>query len=166
MSEFENMGKLAWEIIQANRPVVNEQADFVNAVPKGAEWADLSEPHGTNYFNWEWLGPGLILHDFTFSMQIAWTYGAHYKGGGAYLTNAVVRMLDYDIGMGGYHINISCRVGHIENAGSETAPVPRIPIDVSLSWSNWLSGGGGTNRFIVQGNGAGHAKYDDSSYEP
>ncbi|MDT5030229.1 MAG: hypothetical protein QOC94_400 [Actinoplanes sp.] len=166
MSEFENMGKLAWEILSSNRPTVNEQSDFVNAIPKGAEWADLSAPAGANHFDWEWRGPGLIISDFWFVMQIEWTYGARYHGGGAYLTNAVVRIIDRSIGLGGYNINISCRVGHIENVGTETAPVPRIPIDVSLGYSNWLYGGGGTNRFQVQGDGAGHAHYDSNSYEP
>jgi hypothetical protein len=166
VSEFENMGKLAWEILTSNRPTVNEQSDFVNAIPKGAEWSDLSAPAGSNHFDWEWKGPGLVFSDFWFVMQIEWTYGARYRGGGAYLTNAVVRIIDRSIGIGGYNINISCRVGHIENVGTETAPVPRIPIDVSLGYTNYLYGGGGTNRFLVQGDGAGHAHYDNNSYEP
>ena len=165
MTDFVTTGKFAWEILTANRPTVNEQSDFVNAIPKGAEWSDLSAPLGSNYFTWEWKGPGLIMHDFWFDMQIEWTYGARYRGGGAYLTNAIVRITDKSIGVGGYNINISCRVGHIENVGSERAPVPRIPIDVSLGYTNWLSGGGGTNRFHVQGDGGGHAWYDDNSYD-
>jgi hypothetical protein len=167
VSEFENLGKLAWEVVKSNRPVLNEQSDFVNAIPKGAEWGDLTPPYGTNHFNWEWRGPGILSADFWFEMQIEWTYGAHYHGGGAYLTNVVVRILDHYIGMGGYEININCRVGHIENASHvDKALMPQIPIDVSLAYTNWFYGGGGTNRFVVQGNGAGDAHWDPHSYEP
>jgi len=166
MSEFEAVGKLAWEILTANRPTVNEHADFISAIPKGAEWSELSEPAGSNHFDWEWRGPGLVIADFWFVMQLEWHYGVRYHGGGAYLTNVKARMLDKSIGLGGYNINISCQVGNIENAGTERAPVPRIPIDVTLDYTNWLSGGGGTCRFIVQGDGAGHAHYDNHSYEP
>jgi hypothetical protein len=166
VSDFDNLGKFAWEVVTSNRPKVNATADFVNAIPKGVEWADLSAPAGTNYRNWDWRGPGLVLKDFNFSMQLSWTYGARYRGGGAYITNASVTVLDHSIGLGGYEINISCRVGNIENAGSERAPVPRIPMDVSISWTNWFSGGGGTNRFEIWGNGPISARYDDESYEP
>src|SRR4051794_24807899 len=102
MSEFENLGKYAWEVVKANRPKVNTEVDYVNAIPKGAAWADLSAPADTNYFKWDWHGPGLVFKDFIFSMQLSWTYGAHYRGGGAYITNAVVTVLDYDVGIGGY----------------------------------------------------------------
>jgi len=163
---FDNLGKFAWEVVKANRPKVNVSADYVNAIPKGAEWNDLTAPAGTNYQKWKWLGPGLILHDFEFVMQLSWTYGARYRGGGAYITNATVTVNDYDVGIGGYDIDISCRIGNIENFGSERAPIPAIPIDVTLKWSNWLSAGGGTNRFKVYGHGDYSAYYDDDSYEP
>ena len=168
MSDFLNTGKFAWEVIQANRPVVNESADYVNAIPLNAKWEDMSPPVGTNYRTWEWLGPGLILHDFTFKMQLSWTYGARYKGGGAYITNAAVTVLNHDVGIGGYQINVNCRVGNIEaaNGSTPTAPIPNIPIDVSLSFTNWFFGGGGTNRFTVQGNGGVTSRWDGNSYEP
>ncbi|GAA0805755.1 hypothetical protein [Spirilliplanes yamanashiensis] len=161
--KFTNWGKFAWDILKDNRPAVNTEADYVNAVPANASWADLSAPHGTNHFTWKWVGPGWIIRDFWFDMMLSWTYGARWRGGGAYITNAVVTVTDYSVGVGGYDIRIACRVGNIENGGSETAPYPRIPIDVSIGYSNWLYGGGGTCRFLVAGTGAGNATYDSSA---
>ncbi|MGE0138373.1 MAG: hypothetical protein AB7L17_15280 [Ilumatobacteraceae bacterium] len=169
MSEtFLNTGKFAWEIVQANRPVVNVTSDYVNAIPEGARWEDLSPPAGTNYHTWEWLGPGLVLHDFSFTMQLSWTYGVRYRGGGAYISNAAVTVLNHDVGVGGYQISINCRIGNIDPASGSTprAPIPNIPIDVSLSFTNWFYGGGGTNRFTIQGNGGSTSRWDGNSYEP
>ncbi len=166
--EFTALGKFAWDVVTSNRPKVNVSADYIAAIPKGAEWNELSAPVGESFFRWDWHGPGLILKDFIYEMEVRWKYGATYKGGGAYITNAVVTVLDYDVGIGGYEINISCRIGNIEPAfnSKPNAPVPNIPIDVTLAWTNWFSAGGGTNRFEIRGTGGGSEKYDDESYEP
>ena len=163
--ELAALGKLAWDILAANRPTVNEHSDYISVLPKGAEWSDLSAPLGTNHYEWVWLGPGYIMHDFEFVLRLEWTYGARYRGGRAFVPNAVVKIVDHNIGFGGYNININCRVGHIENVGSDRAPVPRIPIDVSLSYTNWLSGGGGTCSFHIQGDGTGYGTFDRNSHQ-
>jgi len=158
-SELAAVGKLAWEIVTSNRPTVNETSDYISVLPKGAEWSELTAPTGLNTIEWVWLGPGILLHDFEFVLRLEWTYGARYHGGGAFVPNAVVKVLDHNVGLGGYHVDIACRIGHIENVGSDKAPVPRIPIDVSLSYTNWFSGGGGTCSFHIQGDGAAFVTY-------
>lgn len=166
MSDFLNTGKFAWEVIKENRPVVNASVDYVNAIPLGTTWEDLDAAKGTNRIKWDWYGPGLVMRDFTFTMEISWSFGARYNGGGAYIPNAVVTVLNHDVGIGGYMINVNCRVGNIENAGSPTAKIPKIPVDVSISFTNWFFGGGGTNRFELYGDGRYSAAWDGNSYEP
>lgn len=166
MSEFLNTGKFAWQIIQANRPVVNTDSDYVNAIPVGTTWGDLDQAAGTNDIEWVWKGPGIVLRDFEYHMQLSWSYGATYRGGGAYIPNAVVTPLSHNVGPGGYQINVSVRIGNIENAGTPTAKVPMIPIDVSLAYTNWIWGGGGTNRFVIYGDGRYSSRWDGDSYEP
>ncbi len=165
---FVNLGKFAWEVVKDNRPKVNLSADYVNAVPKDVPWDQLSAPVGTNTDRWKWRGPGWLSDDFWFLMELSYTYGSRYRGGGAYITNATVNVIDHYVGLGGYHIDITCKIGNVEPAPNSrtNAPVPRIPIDVSLSYTNWLWGGGGTNRFEIWGTGQRSSKWDDMSYEP
>jgi hypothetical protein len=166
MTDLVAVGKTAWDIVVASQSTMNEQTDFIGVVPKGAE-NELTGGGGVNHFDWEWKGPGIILHDFWFLMQLEWSYGARHKGGGAFMTRAVVRLLDWNIRISGYHVTIKCRTGPVENVGTDLAPVSMVPIDVSMTWNHGIGGmSGGTNRFRIRGDGAGHASYDDNSYEP
>jgi hypothetical protein len=158
-----NAGKFAWDIIKDNRPVVTESSGFANAIPKGAAWEELTAYQDTNHFSWRWNGPGLIWKDFVFDMRINWSFGAHYHGGGAYITNCWVDILNDDVGVGGYHIDMIARTGNPQNVGSPTAPIAELPVSVTLRYSNWLWGWSGTCSFLVRGNGAGNAEYSDNT---
>lgn len=123
---------------------------------------------GTNYDRWKWLGPDWLSDDFVSLMELKWTHRARYRGGGAYITNTTVTVIAHYVGIGGYDIDITCKIGNIEPAPNSltNALVPRIPIDVTISYSNWLWAGGGTNRFEIWGTGQVSGRYDGMSYEP
>ncbi len=162
-SQVINAGKLAWEIIKDNRPVVGTSGSFANAIPKDVPWEQLSAYQGINHFEWRWNGPGLLMKDFTFDMKINWAYGARYRGGGANITNCWVDVLDHDVGIGGYRIDVIARTGNPQNVGTETAPVAELPVNVTLTYANWLWGWSGTCNFLVRGHGGGHATYSDNT---
>ncbi len=158
----------AWKMLDDNT-VLDIQNTTANAIPDGVSWTDFTQGAGPNSFEWEWRGPGLIKADSWFHMRVNWTYGSHCKGGGGFITSCWPEIVNYNIWTPGYSIYIDGKVRDISRVGSEQAPVAQISLEVGIRY-HWvreaLGNSGGTCNFELRGDGSGHARWDDMSYEP
>jgi hypothetical protein len=156
-----------WKVLEDNSKL-DVSTQPANAIPEGAAWQDMTQGAGPNFFDWEWRGPGLVKADFWIHMRMFWTYGSHYKGGGAFISGAWPEIIDYNFWMPGYAVDISGAVRSTQMTGTDTAPVAQMAVAISIKY-HWVSktfaDSGGTCMFELYGNGKGTAHWDDMSYD-
>jgi hypothetical protein len=123
--------RTAWEVVRDNIPVVNALVDQAHAVPAGSNWgADLTQGGGPNYLTFWFRAyhpngmPGAAVR-----MRLYWVFGARYRGGGAFIPNAWLDVLDCDVAAGNT-VNIDVTVHDPRNWGTETAPNAYLPISI------------------------------------
>lgn len=134
MSEIDivNVLKTSWEIVRDNAPVVNATSDQANAVPAGSNWTtDLADARGPNYYTFSYVveHPLFGFEHARVRMRLYWNYGARYRGGGAFIPNCWLDVLDCNVGIG-WTVNISLNVHHPENRGTAGAPNSYLPVSV------------------------------------
>src|SRR5205807_5117768 len=91
-----NALKESWTVVAAGRPVVRATRDQANAVPAGVDWLrGLTAGAGPNHltFAFRTRRPDGNLAS-SVRMRLFWTYGAQYRGGGAFIPNAWLDVLD------------------------------------------------------------------------
>jgi len=149
-----NAAKTLWDVMKDNRPVANVDSDYANAIPKGAEFSELS--------GWYQKPSTMKLHYHTEStllssdiyLTISWYFNGHYQGGGQYI-NAATVLATGDVAFA-QTINVTASIGNPMNYGTPTAPIAVLPIRVRLEQSNIFQNWNTAWEGILQGNGAGH----------
>jgi len=134
-----NAASAAWKIIEDGKPSLEVTTHNANAVPDVTDWQNLTSAQGPTYvgrqLNWtNYLGIDVVEMHF----RVYWEYGAHYRGGGAYVPNCHGTVLKCDVAWG-FDVNLNMRVHNPTNAGSDRAPMARLPISVSGSVSSPLT---------------------------
>jgi hypothetical protein len=119
-----NLGKLAWEIIDANRPVASLNSDWANAIPRGTEsWKDLSgwSMPQSKTFNIDYKNKfgGNVA---SFKYQLIYSHGGNIKGIGRYLANITVIPAYISVKFG-FKLNATATVPQVTNVGSYEMPV-------------------------------------------
>ncbi len=129
-----NLGKKLWDIIVANKPVVNISTDMATALPSGVKgWDQLAtwqmpqvREYRVSYTNLY----GMTMVDFKF--RVLYTHGGSVNGKGLYLTNATIIPAHLTVGWG-YTFNAQSTVASVMNAG--TAQDPVAAMQLQLHWS-------------------------------
>lgn len=122
--------KTSWEVVRDSEPVVNAVSDQAHAVPAEVNWSALTQGAGPNYLTF-WFRtyypqgvPAAAVR-----MRLYWVYGARYLGGGAFIPNAWLDVLDCEAAAGNT-VNIALTVYDPENRGTESAPNAYLPVSI------------------------------------
>ena len=156
-AEIVNTLEKAWKIIEDNKPSSKLSTARANAVPKVEDWTAISGAKGPRESRWyikmtnslpeSW---GDIVVDC--EMFLRYTYGATYKGGGLYIPNIWIDVPDSYVAW--FHkLELELIAKDPENAGSDTAPLARIPITISGKMESPKASITVQASFMVWGNG-------------
>lgn len=130
-----NYAMKVYNFIVKNKPVVNIQTDYSNAVPEGVtHWQQLTG----------WQGPESKVYTFTAknvgglpavtaSYKVHYVWGASFQGGGRYLTGVTIEPISV-VTSWGTKLDVKVEVPDetVRNAGTEKDPVAQM--DVKLKW--------------------------------
>lgn len=129
-----NLGKTVWDVIIANKPVVQVAYDYANALPKGvASPAELARFSDLQIRTFRYFGRNLFgstVYDVTFT--IVHQYGGTYNGKGKYLASVAVVPTQVDVN---WAQKIGMKVTHVatSNVGTETDPIGAIVLELGFS---------------------------------
>lgn len=135
LKQIVNIAMKIYKIIMKNRPVVNIETDYSNAVPEAAtHWTQLTG----------WQGPESKVYTFkannvgglpavTATYKVHYVWGASFRGKGQYLTGVTIEPLSI-VTAWGCKLDVDADVPDetIVNAGTAEAPVAQM--DVKLKW--------------------------------
>jgi hypothetical protein len=149
-----NIGQKIWEIVNANKPVVNINQPVAYALPRGLHcWSDLdswkapeTKSYEVSYAN----GFGSEVVKFRFRLQ--YTYGGGHKGIGRYLTNVTVMPADLSVSWG-YTFNAHVEAAQAVNLGTAKDPMAGLEMNVLWKVDTVLKSSQGSFHFFVQGDG-------------
>ena len=126
-----NAARLAWEIISSGEASAEIGSSTANAVPQVDDWQSLTGTTGPNgyrmYTSRGFLWPFDDYDHVQIEIKLRWEYGARYKGGGAYIPNVWVEVPQCFVGYP-WDANISFQAMDPSNAGTEEAPLARLPV--------------------------------------
>ncbi len=124
-----------WKIIDDNKPTAEIATARANAVPHVGDWTSLAGAQGPRETSWYAKMTNMLPESWgdivvDFDLRLRFTYGATYHGGGRYITNVWVDISEVYVAW--FHsLDLHLIAKDPDNAGTETAPLARIPITVS-----------------------------------
>lgn len=133
-----NAADTAWKIIQDGKPSSEVTRSNANAVPQVTDWSTLTDAQTT------WVGRNLTWTNYLgidvveISFRVYWEYGARYRGGGAFIPNCHITVMECSVAWG-FDLDLNMRVHNPTNAGTERAPRARLPISIEGSVSSPLT---------------------------
>jgi hypothetical protein len=151
-----NIASKVWDIVQANKPVVNLESKYATAYPQGitsaSQLAQWSKPKSYLYgFYAENLYGGVMIdskHKVTFS------YNGAYKGKGKYLTAVAVIPTVASVAWGyKFYMKAAVPDSTIANVGTDTDPVAAMQLKLNWQMSSALKVVDGSSVYYVQGDG-------------
>ena len=151
-----NLGKKIWEIVEANKPVVNIQTTYATATPKGVDhWTQLAgwkAPEGTVYGFSAKNAYGATVINVRY--QVLRTCGGNYNGKGKYLTAVTIEPLTVDV-MWGYKFNLNVEIpdSSIANAGTAENPIAAMQPLVKWTIASVLKESNGRSLYYLRGDG-------------
>lgn len=149
-----NIGQKIWQIIVANKPVVDIKTSFAAAVPKGITSADQlsgwKPPEGTVYALKAKNVYGTEVINLRY--MVLRTAGGAYDGKGKYLTAVTVQPLNVDV-LWGYRFTLSASAPSTTNAGTATDPVAGMMLVLDWKIETPIKESRGSGVYYVQGDG-------------
>lgn len=149
------LGKKIWDIVVANKPVVNVETQKVSVLPQAqTDWRKMSNwsprPFAKTYVleAKNAYGARVIKHAYT----VAFNYGGKYNGRGAFLANATIIPSQVEVAWG-YKLNSKVVVGEAVNTGDLDNPVPGVNLELQYSIDTVIKHASGRDNFFVRGNG-------------
>lgn len=151
-----NIVERIWAIIEANKPVVDINTQYANAVPQGiTHWSQLSEwkPPETKTYGFYAKNP-YGVNTVEVKYQVTRTYGGNYKGKGQYLTGVTVNPLSVNV-LWGYRFSLAAEVpdSTVMNVGTSTDPVAALQLVLAWRISTVLQSTDGRGIYYMQGDG-------------
>lgn len=134
-----NLGKKVWALVENNKPAVNVNYMYANALPKGVrsseELDSFSElqhvsyrVHGENLY-------GVTVYDLTYSL--VHRYGGSYQGRGKFLENVAVVPSALEVSWG-YTVNYNVEKVSVVNTGTRENPVGAVLLETNFKVSTVL----------------------------
>jgi len=147
-----NVASTAWHVIESNKPSPSMATNSCNAVPAGV--SDPFSSLGPNRLTWRLrLENAFTVDVVDIEFDLRWEYGARHSGGGAYIPNCYLYVPTCSV-LWGFEVNAQIHVHHPTNAGTDTAPIARLPLTVSGAVSSLVGTHGVRWDFDLFGNGA------------
>jgi len=149
-----NYAKQIWDVVVANKPVVNVTRDNASALPKGlADWsmmsgwqAPMTQSFRVAYKN----GWGVDVVDFTY--RVSFVYGGAFNGKGRYITNATIVPKNLAVAWG-FTFTAQATVPSVTNAGTLVDPVAAMELSMHWSVDSVLRHIETTENFYIRGDG-------------
>jgi hypothetical protein len=156
MTALANNGSTAWHVIEAGKPSASLASNACAAIPGDATdpWHDLTDARGPNTLVWQLSQTneyGVDVVDVAFGLR--WEYGARFAGGGAYIPICYLYVPRCNIGWG-YTLDVSLNVHDPVNAGTDGAPVARLPLTMTGTVGSLLGSEPVRWDFTLDGDGA------------
>lgn len=153
-TEVIQVGKQVWDIVVANKPVVDASSERVSALPPGInDWRGMhgwKAPQSRTYrVAFKNLYGGTMI-DFTY--QVLFTPGGTLNGKGLYLSNMTILPANLFVAWG-YTFRSRGSVPGIMNAGSAVSPMAAAQMQLTWSVDTVLAHHEGTSSFYVRADG-------------
>ncbi len=148
----------AWQVIESGKPSASLASQHCNAVPAGITdpVSALTDAQGPNRLTWRLKMENAFTVDVVdIAFDLRWEFGARYHGGGAFIPNCYLYVPQCSV-LWGFDVNIGIHVHNPSNAGTESAPVARLPLTVSGSVSSLVNSHSVQWDFVLFGNGQYH----------
>jgi hypothetical protein len=145
----------AWKVIEDGKPSASLASQHCNAVPAGISdpVSSLTGAQGPNRIVWQMsMVNAFTVEVVDVAFDLRWEFGARYRGGGAFIPNCYLYVPRCTV-LWGFDVDIQIHVHNPTNAGSETAPVARLPLTVSGSVSSLVKSHSVQWDFVVYGDG-------------
>ncbi len=128
-----NTGAEAWYVVESGKPSTELDQSYCSALPQLDDWTALSAGQGANRILWRLrytnaLGLDVVLASF----ELKWEYGARSGGSGAFIPSCWLQVPHCDV-LWGYSADIALHAHQPSMAGTENAPVARLPVTISGS---------------------------------
>ncbi|MCB0384098.1 MAG: hypothetical protein KDD43_01800 [Bdellovibrionales bacterium] len=133
LDQIINMGKKIWEIVKANKPVVEIKTKTANALPKGIQcWDQLESWNFPKAETYKVVYKNLMgIEVVRFTFRVIFTYGGQYQGKGKYITNATIVPADVNV-VWGYTFGANVKINQVVNLG--TKQNPKAGMEMNLDW--------------------------------
>jgi len=129
------IGKVIYEAIKDNQPVIDTAVDWAGAVPQGVtDWTQLENwkgPAQSDSYSIEFKN-GLGKKLTKFSWRFVWKYGGDMNGVGKYVTEAGVD-IDTAYAYLSEHLDVEIKSLKPVNYGTSANPVGGVDVQVSVS---------------------------------
>lgn len=154
------VGEKLWEVVTANKPVVNLQTPVAFALPQGLKcWSDLDgwqaprvQSIDVSYKNY------LDIEVVKFRLRLQYTYGGGYQGKGKYLANVAVFPADLEVSWG-YTFDAKVEAEQAVNIGTSADPVAGLELNLLWTTKTVLKESDNSLHFFVQGDGVSKTDY-------
>jgi hypothetical protein len=133
VSELHNAGSVAWPVIESNKPSFALATNACNAVPHSLTdpERELTEVQFPNQVAWRLrLGNAFGVDVVDILFDVRWEFGARFHGGGALITNCYLYVPVCSV-LWGFEVNVGIHVHAPTNAGTDAAPIARLPLTFS-----------------------------------
>ncbi len=149
-----NIGKKAWSVVEAGKPVVNLNMDVATALPEGARcWTDLqawqtpkAATYTVSYKN------AYNIEVVRFSYRVLYITGGNVNGKGAYIGYAAIQPADVLVRWG-FNLQVQGNTLAVYNMGTKEAPVAGMALGVNYSVDTVINHMSGSKTFSIPGNG-------------
>ncbi len=157
IDELTNLMEKLCQIVEDNKPVVNINTHYANAVPVGiTHWTELQN----------WSKPGTKTYAFSVEnyygievvnvvYQVRWIYGGNLDGKGKFLTGVTVDPISVVVAFCGYNLDLVMEVpdSTIVNMGTSEDPIASMQIVLKWKISTILGATNGKAVYHIQGDG-------------
>jgi hypothetical protein len=155
LNQIVNIAENTWNFIEANKPTVDINTNFANAVPLGVtNWTQLEnwqEPM-SQCFQVEYTnGFGMNVVGFTYC--VVYTPGGDYNGKGLYLNHVQIIPSDIQVSWG-YKLDAVTTVPSISNSGSTDNPVASAEVHMKFSVTTAIKKDSQEHAYYVKGDGS------------
>ncbi len=154
LSIFQAVLKI-WDIVQANKPVVNVQNKFTSALP------EIAKDHWEKLVGWKperAFSVHTTYHNLyqvkvvDLEYQVKLLYGGNVGGKGLYVASARVVPININVSWG-FSLDVNVNVPAVFNAGSADNPLAAVQLDVNWTVKSVLKSDTTTETYQVQGDG-------------
>jgi hypothetical protein len=132
-----NLGKQAWQLIQANAPVVTTKLATAHALPQGIQcWNQLEKWQAIRSVDYKivyksWTNADAIVY----VARVIYAYGGSYKGKGRYIANAAIQNKQIMVKATNV-LNVDVEVANVLNVGSAENPVAVMQLNLNVEAKN------------------------------
>jgi len=152
IADITNIGKIAWNIVQAGKPVENIKLDTANALPRGVRcWVDMAGwkmPLTKAYHIQMTNSYGTNVVDYTY--RIVMMSGGSLNGVGAYITNASFIVDNLKVAWG-FTFNATAEIPAVFNMGTQQSPLAAMQMNMKWSVDSPVSHLEFTKAYLVRG---------------